>query len=151
MGLLGLRMLRAVHLTCVLLCFPYSGHAQPSSVFLSALSRLSFAGKTLGYTARRLSSLIEHRSLLRCCASYIKLRSVCVVRSEERGWECGGMMAAARATTRANRATGFLLTVALAVCSCGGGALGFVVPASSSALTAAAAGAHDRHRMTHPA
>ncbi|CAM9968844.1 unnamed protein product [Ectocarpus sp. 12 AP-2014] len=49
------------------------------------------------------------------------------------------MMAAARTTAKANRATGFLFTVALAMCSCGGVALGFVVPASSSALTAAAA------------
>lgn len=56
-------------------------------------------------------------------------------------------MMAAATTATARRATGFVLTVALAVCSCGGGALGFVLP--SAASTAAAAPARGKAGGTH--
>ncbi|CAM9798000.1 unnamed protein product [Scytosiphon promiscuus] len=49
-------------------------------------------------------------------------------------------MAPATSTRGSSRATGFVLTVALAVCSCGGRALGFVAPPTSSRAACAAAG-----------
>ncbi|CAM9180412.1 unnamed protein product [Pylaiella littoralis] len=65
----------------------------------------------------------------------------------------GSMMSATpAATTRASGVKGFMLTIALAVCSYGGGALGFVLPSASSSLMAAAAARGERTAVnTHGA
>lgn len=47
---------------------------------------------------------------------------------------------AAATTATARRATSFVLTVALVVCSCGGGALGFVFPSAALMVAAPAKG-----------